>query len=461
MPESLHALIAARLDALPAEERRLVQQASVLGKTFTIEALAAVSGLTVKRLEVLVADLVALEVLAVQDDPRSAERGQAGFLQDLVRSVAYGTLSRADRRRLHLAAAGHLEADVGAEGAGVPEVAASHLLEAYRLDGSAPDATAVRDRGRDMLARAGERAASLGALPEARQYFVQAAQLAAPANERADLLLRAGEQASSRGHLDDAVALYGQAVALAKGAGQDSLSAQGEAGLAMVDGERGQVERSIERLLAAQATLRRAEPDAVLAKVTATLAGMLVYAGRHLEALVAAEEALELAEQLDLPGAFCRALNARAGALMFSGRLGEATALLRAAIGTALEHDLTTSAALYYGGLGAALEGLDRWDEALAVEQPHLELARRSGSRRLELSSLVGRLPLLYRLGRWDEALIRARKRWLWRSSARSLSLPCRRRGWYRCTSGRATQAKLRHCYKTSAPTPKPASMPK
>jgi tetratricopeptide (TPR) repeat protein len=133
---------------------------------------------------------------------------------------------------------------------------------------------------------------------------------------------------------------------------------------------------------------------------------MLVYAGRHLEAFAAAEEALELAEQLDLPDAFCRALNARAGALMFSGRLGEAVALLRAAIGTALEHDLTTSAAHYYGSLGAALEGLDRWDEALALDQRHLELARRTGSRRLELGSLVGRLSLLYRLGRWDEALI-------------------------------------------------------
>jgi class 3 adenylate cyclase/tetratricopeptide (TPR) repeat protein len=406
VPESLHALIASRLDALPAEDRRLVQQASVLGKTFTTEALAAVSGLSVERLEVLVADLVALEVLAVQDDPRSAERGQAGFLQDLVRSVAYGTLSRADRRRLHLAAAGHLEADAGAEGAGVPEVAASHLLEAYRLDESAPDATAVRDRSRAMLARAGERAASLGARPEAQRYFTQAAELAEPANERADLLLRAGEQASSLGHLDEAAALYGQAVALAKGAGQDSLSAQGEAGLALVDGQRGQVEQSIERLRAAQATLRGAEPDAVLAKVTATLAGMLVYAGRHLEAFVAAEEALELAEQLDLPEAFCLALNARAGALIFGGRLGEAAALLRAAIDTAVEHDLTSHAAHYYGSLGAALEGLDRWDEALALEQRRLELARRTGSRRLELGSLVGRLSLLYRSGRWDEALI-------------------------------------------------------
>ena len=45
MPETLHALIAARLDGLTAEERRVLQDGAVLGKTFTKEALAAVSGL--------------------------------------------------------------------------------------------------------------------------------------------------------------------------------------------------------------------------------------------------------------------------------------------------------------------------------------------------------------------------------------------------------------------------------
>ena len=44
VPETLHALIAARLDGLPAAERRVVQDAAVLGKTFTKQALAALSG---------------------------------------------------------------------------------------------------------------------------------------------------------------------------------------------------------------------------------------------------------------------------------------------------------------------------------------------------------------------------------------------------------------------------------
>ena len=44
MPDSLHALLAARLDALDPGVRRLVADAAVLGTTFPAEALIAVSG---------------------------------------------------------------------------------------------------------------------------------------------------------------------------------------------------------------------------------------------------------------------------------------------------------------------------------------------------------------------------------------------------------------------------------
>ena len=55
---------------------------------------------------------MAKEVLSVQADPRSPERGQYGFLQDLVRTVAYETLSKRERRAKHLAVAAYLESDL-------------------------------------------------------------------------------------------------------------------------------------------------------------------------------------------------------------------------------------------------------------------------------------------------------------------------------------------------------------
>ena len=107
VPETLHALIAARLDGLSDAERSLLQDAAVLGKTFSRRVLAAVNGQD-ESVEPLLVSLVRKEVLSQQSDPRSPEHGQYGFLQDLVRRVAYDTLARRDRKARHLAAAEHL-----------------------------------------------------------------------------------------------------------------------------------------------------------------------------------------------------------------------------------------------------------------------------------------------------------------------------------------------------------------
>ena len=148
----------------------------MLGKTFTRQALSFLSGLTDEELEPLLIGLVRKEVLGVQADPRSPEHGQYGFLQDLLRRVAYETLAKADRKGRHLAAAAHLEQTWGEHE--VVEVVASHYLDAYESDPAAGDALEIRAKAGRQLARAGERAASLGANDEAERYFSQAAELA-------------------------------------------------------------------------------------------------------------------------------------------------------------------------------------------------------------------------------------------------------------------------------------------
>ena len=66
-------------------------------------------GSTESDLEPLLGALVRKEVLAIQADPRSPERGQYAFLQDIVRHVAYETLSKRERKAKHLGAAQFLE----------------------------------------------------------------------------------------------------------------------------------------------------------------------------------------------------------------------------------------------------------------------------------------------------------------------------------------------------------------
>ena len=115
VPESLHALIAARLDSLSPEERQLAQDAAVLGKSFTPAALAAITGLSQEVVEPRLRALADKDLLAIQSDPRSPERGQYVFVQDLVRTVAYGTLARRDRKLRHLAVADYMTSSWGDE----------------------------------------------------------------------------------------------------------------------------------------------------------------------------------------------------------------------------------------------------------------------------------------------------------------------------------------------------------
>ena len=150
VPETLHALIAARLDGLSDEERRVVQDGAVLGKTFTRGSVEALSGIEAARVEPVLAALVRKEVLSIQADPRSPEHGQYGFLQDLMRRVAYETLSMRDRRERHLAAADYLERTL-ADDDEIVEVLASHYIDAYAAGPDVDGADAVRRRASELL----------------------------------------------------------------------------------------------------------------------------------------------------------------------------------------------------------------------------------------------------------------------------------------------------------------------
>ena len=234
VPETLHALIAARLDGLSDDERRTVQDGAVLGKTFTRQALAALSGATDTALEPILQALVRKEVLSIQADPRSPEHGQYGFLQDLMRRVAYETLAMRDRRDRHLAAAAYMEEAFPDDDETV-EVLASHYLDAYNTAPDADDAVGIRARARALTVRAAQRAAALGAPAEAQRYYTQAADLTEAPLERAGLLDQAGEMALRSATQDAAAELSEQARALYEAAGEVGSAARVTLRLSRID----------------------------------------------------------------------------------------------------------------------------------------------------------------------------------------------------------------------------------
>jgi class 3 adenylate cyclase len=179
VPRSLHALLAARLDALDPAARRLACDAAVLGATFAAEALIAVSGQDEHAVRAALADLVRREVLVISADPLSPERGSYGFAQHMLRQVAYETLSRRDRKARHLAAAGWLRRALPDDGEKAADVIASHYLDALRAVPDDPDTADIRDQAIGMLVRAGQRAERTGAPAAATVSYATAAALAA------------------------------------------------------------------------------------------------------------------------------------------------------------------------------------------------------------------------------------------------------------------------------------------
>ncbi len=177
VPDTLQSLLAARLDALPVEERRLVSDAAVIGSTFPLEALVAVSGLSRDQVERLLAGLARREVISLRADALSPERGQYGFVQTMFRQVAYDTLSRRERKSRHLAVSDHLALAFPDGGEEVSEVIANHLLDAMAAVPDDPDVSELRERAIAAFTRAAERADRTGAPSTAGRMMVTAAAL--------------------------------------------------------------------------------------------------------------------------------------------------------------------------------------------------------------------------------------------------------------------------------------------
>jgi class 3 adenylate cyclase/tetratricopeptide (TPR) repeat protein len=177
VPDSLHALLAARLDALDPEVRRLVADAAVLGSTFPAEALIAVSGRDEASVREALAELLQRGVLEISADRLSPERGTYRFAQDMLRQVAYETLSRRDRKARHLAVAAHLRATFPRDGEEVTDVIARHYLDALAAVPNDPDIAELREQAIDTLIRAGERGDRTGASSAAAASYATAAEL--------------------------------------------------------------------------------------------------------------------------------------------------------------------------------------------------------------------------------------------------------------------------------------------
>ena len=406
VPETLHALVAARLDGLAPDERQLLQDASVVGKTFARTTLAAVASIPETEVDRVLTALVRKEILSLQADPRSPERGQYGFLQDLLRQVAYETMPRGERKARHLAVAAQLEQEwVDGEQETV-EIVAFHYLTALELDSGAADAAEIGKKARTTLVSAGERAASLAGKESAQRYYEQALELADSPLEQAELHERAGRMAMHGTRTVEARTHFERAIATFEEIGLTHPAARVTAQLGILTWQQeSDIERATVDMERALSVLVDEEREADVAWLAVQLARPLFFSGRLDDALARTELALEIGEALRLPEVISHGLNTKSLILSARGRHEEAELLMRHSLEIALAHELSEAALRAYGNLNAAVVTWDRNREALVLCSEGMELARKIGDRRTE-SWLEGwRCGMLFALGEWDEAL--------------------------------------------------------
>ena len=311
VPETLTALIASRLDTLDETDRRLVYDAAVLGQSFTVAALAAVAEVPEADLEPRLSALVRRELFRREMDARSPERGQYTFVQALIREVAYNTLSKKDRKKLHLAAARYFESLGNDEIAGA---LASHYLAAHASAGEGDESDALAGQARIALKAAATRAASLGSFDQSVALLEQALTVTNDPREQVELLRQAGTDARIAGLLAKAEELMRRSRDIATEIGDRSQMARTTAALSAIVNSQF---RAADALALVEGSLEEfADVDEDVRAELGLSLGRAVYSNgdfhRSLELL---ERVLEVAERRGLMSTFGEALLGRANAI--------------------------------------------------------------------------------------------------------------------------------------------------
>ncbi|MGH8937284.1 MAG: adenylate/guanylate cyclase domain-containing protein [Acidimicrobiia bacterium] len=400
IPDSLVAVISARLDRLDPQSRSLLQDAAVLGQTFTPQALEVLTGTPLQELQPLLADLVRKELLIFVTDPRSPEQGQYGFVQSLIREVAHGRLGREERRSRHLRAARHLESLEDEE---LASVVASHYLEAYRASGEGPQAEELAARAHRALRGAAERAAALHSHEQVLALCRQALTIPGEPAELAPVWERAGASALALARFEEAEEQALRAVEEYRKLEAPAAVARSSRLYATVFMRSARPERAVEILEAQIRAWGEDDTDPALAGLLTDLSRAYMLSGRPDETLKATDRALLVAERLELLPLVAEALVTRGTVLGDLGRLREGTALVREGLSLARQLDLTGTEGRAYINL-AYLLFTDDMIGAMENSRTGLELARRLGNREGELFSIGNVVGNLIWVGRWEEA---------------------------------------------------------
>ncbi len=399
VPDTVRAVIGARLDRLPTGTRSLLQDAAVLGTAFTSDGLAAMLGMSVVRVEEQLEPLVHREVLEFDSDQNSAAHGRYRFVQSMIREVAYSRLTREERRIRHLRAAEYLD------GLGEVELAgavASHYMDAHNVTDDAASAEPLAAEASAALSDAADRAAQLHSHEQALAMVEHALELSSDPEAQASLRQRAARSAGALAQHEVAIQHACRSLEWYRANGDEDEVADAARQVANVLSHAYRAPEAIRVLEPVVETYSSLESAASVA-AAAELARAYLMALRDDDAAAMSNRVVAPAERLGLTDTIVDTLITRGTALGNLGRLHEAVSLLHGASRYAEEEDLPLSEMRAANNLGHLLE-YDDHVAALEACRRGLEMANRLGDVRFIGSFTWAVAAYLDRDGRFAEA---------------------------------------------------------
>jgi class 3 adenylate cyclase/tetratricopeptide (TPR) repeat protein len=404
-PDSVQALIAARLDTLAPDAKSLLADAAVVGKVFWAGAVAAMGHRDPTEVTDMLRELSRKEL--IRPSRRSSIEGEAeyGFWHVLTRDVAYAQLPRVTRAARHVAAATWIESIAPDRVEDMADVLAHHYataLDLARAGGQSDQATALEAPALRFLTLAGERALGLDTTA-AMTNLERGLALTPPGHpDRAKTLTRFGDAAFQSGHRAQAAEALGEAITTFRTRGDLPAAAEAMLTLALVLHNLGDP-RWAELPAEAVAMLEPLPPSPVLVAALTGWARCETLLGGNSAAIRHAEEALALAEQLGL--------EPPARAISFLGwaraSLGDRAGLadFREAIALATTAGQGRDVAVLHNNLGLQLWGFDGPTAALDILHAGIAFANARGLTEAADVILTSTLDPLIDAGGLDQAL--------------------------------------------------------
>ena len=405
LPESVHGIIAARLDALSPPEKTLLQAASVVGKVFWRGSLAQITGAIPGDLDEPLHVLERKEFIG--REPRSSVAGENeyAFRHVLMRDVAYSQIPRAGRVDKHRQAAAWIES-LGAERLeDRAEMLAHHYESALQFAAAAGQPTGeIIERAVAVLRDAGERALALNAPMASAGFYTRALELLPLEDaDRPDFLFGRAHALHVAGD-DERITALERARDALLAAGSQERAAHAEQMLAQAWWLSGRTDEALAHQQRAEELAGTDLSSAAAVRVLAYSARLKVLAGKDEEALRVAREILPSADALGL-----ELLRSQLATTMGMARIGlgddggfadmqRGRELARSAGEPAEASRATQNLASFTYDAGEIRRGWTLVREAL-------ELAKQAGAMRVVRFQEEALASAGYDLGGWDEAV--------------------------------------------------------